>query len=325
MNYGSIRIFGRWQLFLIMLSATIVNVAVAQKTANAPESESAASAVGDSPGIVGDSPTSDNSVAPEDSAAQVASSEASVQTECVPQCRSGFMCRGGLCVSKCNPPCAEGQMCTVEGECMAAVAPPPTQSRASVAPAQQNARLALYAERQQILDERFRERLAYRNKLRLTLFGTLFACGASNYSIIGGGFQFGVRKQVAGKVAFHGRASFFVGGTTDYDVGLQAKNVLLPGGDVAALFGPFGRFYFGPLLWLQGEIVPSKETVTDSYGDTYEVKNHIRGGFGGELGVLLGKHEHVDLNLRLKSEFDMAYSNFVQAEFGVGFHFFPGD
>lgn len=324
MDYGSIRVFGTWQLYLIILSVMIANVAVAQKTVNAPEPESTASAVGDTPGNVGDALTSDSRAAPDDPVAQAASSEASVQTECVPQCRSGFMCHGGLCVSKCNPPCAEGQMCTAEGECVAAV-PPPTQSRTAVVPAPQNARLALYAERQRILEERLQERLAYRNKLRLTLFGTLVACGASDYSIIGGGFQFGVRKQVAGKVAFHGRASFFIGGTTDYDYDLQAKNVLLPGGDVATLFGPFGRFYFGPLLWLQGEIVPSKETVTDSYGDTHEVKNHIRGGFGGELGVLLGKHEHVDLNLRLKSEFDMTYSNFVQVEFGVGFHFFPGD
>jgi hypothetical protein len=169
MNYRSIPIFGRWQLFLIMLSVTIVNVAVAQKTANASESESAASPAGDSPGIVEDSPASENSVAPENPAAQIASSEASVQTECVPQCRSGFMCHGGLCVSKCNPPCAEGQMCTAEGECMAAVAPPPTQSRASVAPAQQNARLALYAERQRILDERLRERLFLARSSRAVL------------------------------------------------------------------------------------------------------------------------------------------------------------
>ena len=37
---------------------------------------------------------------------------------CTPACRSGFTCRGGQCISQCNPPCAAGEQCTPQGECV---------------------------------------------------------------------------------------------------------------------------------------------------------------------------------------------------------------
>ena len=39
--------------------------------------------------------------------------------ECFPQCRSGYICHDGECVSLCNPPCSQGEVC-VEGECVPA-------------------------------------------------------------------------------------------------------------------------------------------------------------------------------------------------------------
>ncbi|HMJ16242.1 MAG TPA: hypothetical protein VK524_32735 [Polyangiaceae bacterium] len=39
--------------------------------------------------------------------------------ECVPQCRSGFLCVQGQCISACNPPCASHDQCTPNGECIA--------------------------------------------------------------------------------------------------------------------------------------------------------------------------------------------------------------
>ncbi len=39
--------------------------------------------------------------------------------QCVPTCRSGFVCVHGTCVSACNPPCAAGSTCTAAGECVA--------------------------------------------------------------------------------------------------------------------------------------------------------------------------------------------------------------
>lgn len=39
--------------------------------------------------------------------------------ECVPACRSGFLCHEGQCVSRCNPPCPQGTSCLENGECSA--------------------------------------------------------------------------------------------------------------------------------------------------------------------------------------------------------------
>jgi hypothetical protein len=38
---------------------------------------------------------------------------------CFPGCRKGFVCRAGECVSQCNPPCAAGERCTEQLECIA--------------------------------------------------------------------------------------------------------------------------------------------------------------------------------------------------------------
>lgn len=39
--------------------------------------------------------------------------------ECVPSCRDGYICNQGQCIAACNPPCAEGEQCVGEGECIA--------------------------------------------------------------------------------------------------------------------------------------------------------------------------------------------------------------
>jgi hypothetical protein len=50
--------------------------------------------------------------------------------ECVPACRTGFLCHRGECVSACNPPCEPGSICTSQGECVSACNPPcPTAQR----------------------------------------------------------------------------------------------------------------------------------------------------------------------------------------------------
>ncbi|MFT3925119.1 MAG: hypothetical protein QM778_21465 [Myxococcales bacterium] len=38
--------------------------------------------------------------------------------QCYPDCRSGFTCIRGQCVSKCNPVCFDGEICTDQGECV---------------------------------------------------------------------------------------------------------------------------------------------------------------------------------------------------------------
>ena len=44
---------------------------------------------------------------------------AATDQSCMPACRTGFVCQQGQCVSACNPPCAAGQQCTAQGECIA--------------------------------------------------------------------------------------------------------------------------------------------------------------------------------------------------------------
>lgn len=57
--------------------------------------------------------------------------------ECVPACRSGYVCGRGTCVSACNPPCPTGQQCTGQGECTPVASAPASSAPAAPAnPAQ---------------------------------------------------------------------------------------------------------------------------------------------------------------------------------------------
>lgn len=51
------------------------------------------------------------------SAAPAASMPAAAAV-CVPECRNGFVCREGECVSACNPGCAENEVCNAKRECV---------------------------------------------------------------------------------------------------------------------------------------------------------------------------------------------------------------
>jgi hypothetical protein len=53
---------------------------------------------------------------------------------CVPDCRAGFLCVDGACVSLCNPPCRDDERCTAEAECVPRVATPDPESHPSPPP-----------------------------------------------------------------------------------------------------------------------------------------------------------------------------------------------
>ncbi len=59
---------------------------------------------------------------------------AEVAPACLPNCRSGFTCVVGRCVSKCNPLCGEGERCTDEGECEPAPEPASSAPRRAATP-----------------------------------------------------------------------------------------------------------------------------------------------------------------------------------------------
>ena len=70
---------------------------------------------------------------------QVAPVAAPPVVECVPACRTGFLCVQGQCVSSCNPPCAANETCTANGQCIAAApttvpASTPVPASAAVTP-----------------------------------------------------------------------------------------------------------------------------------------------------------------------------------------------
>ena len=44
--------------------------------------------------------------------------EPAATPECVPACRPGYACAKGKCVSACNPPCAQGEICTAALACV---------------------------------------------------------------------------------------------------------------------------------------------------------------------------------------------------------------
>ncbi len=44
---------------------------------------------------------------------------------CVPNCRVGFMCHQGQCVSACNPPCPSNLVCVGPGQCVVPGSEPP--------------------------------------------------------------------------------------------------------------------------------------------------------------------------------------------------------
>jgi hypothetical protein len=55
--------------------------------------------------------------------------------ECFPTCRSGYVCHEGACISLCNPPCADDERCTPEGECAVKERAVPPAPAAAIPPA----------------------------------------------------------------------------------------------------------------------------------------------------------------------------------------------
>lgn len=53
-------------------------------------------------------------------------------TTCFPKCRAGYICHQGVCVSKCNPPCPQGEICTPQGECIPVVPTTPKETKIEV-------------------------------------------------------------------------------------------------------------------------------------------------------------------------------------------------
>jgi hypothetical protein len=76
---------------------------------------------------------------------------------CVPPCRAGYACVGGVCRSPCNPPCAGDEVCTKSGLCLPRDPPPepPVQAGApAVTPRRSGTAPAAEAEEVEVDDVR---------------------------------------------------------------------------------------------------------------------------------------------------------------------------
>ncbi len=62
---------------------------------------------------------------------------APVPAACFPECRDGFFCHNGVCLSRCNPPCSFGQQCTAAATCVVQ-SPAPSVGNTSPEPATQS-------------------------------------------------------------------------------------------------------------------------------------------------------------------------------------------
>ena len=88
--------------------------------------------------------------------------------------------------------------------------------------------------------------------------------------------------------------------------------------EVAPFFGPFGRFYFGPLAWL-GYLGFDKSTLKAGNGSFY-LGDGPAYGLGGTGGILVGAREHIDLNLTVRVDFNPDHHFTIIELFGIGFH-----
>ena len=90
------------------------------------------------------------------------------------------------------------------------------------------------------------------------------------------------------------------------------------GGIVEAvpLFGPFGRFLVGPLLW--AGYLSFADSMLYSGSESVGLRSGTTTGFGGEFGFVLGDRERTVLSFVLRASALNTVTIFMSA--GIGFH-----
>ena len=253
------------------------------------------------------------------------------RAECIPTCRSGFMCVHGTCVSACNPLCAAGQTCSASGEC---IADAPVQLAQPVQP------IGFQPVRVSPEHEAERQRLrALRARLRLGMFVEL---GYMLFSVDGdedGGeldlsvphfaLGFELRKNFAYRVGVRFRAGvdFGVGSEEDFlfDVSYRAwQTRILVNPNLR--FGPFAQGF--PLyleigahagLCLRGASPTGTGSMSGMSGDSVF---DVQVAFGPELGIgFLAGEERFDIALHANSGWLGNEFQFWSASFSFGFAF----
>lgn len=239
---------------------------------------------------------------------------------CVPQCRSGFLCLQGICVSACNPPCAEGFQCTAAAHCV----PPPSVATVP-------APIPNVTDKNAELKKRRQEKLALRQQYRSIpriSFSTDGALGTlKDGNVLEASFHIGLgfRKNIMKQFGVIAGANLIVGiwnderiPTIELDYDAQTSTNVI-GFDVELLpyFGPFTRFYVGPAVNLRG-MYPHKNRldveIDPYYGpnQTIHFEDTLFLNYGVGAGVLLGSKESININGRMMSSFTQRMPLYIQ-------------
>ena len=246
---------------------------------------------------------------------------------CIPACRAAYMCHAGMCISKCNPPCAAGQSCTDEGECIALPAPAPVAGPPTPAAPIDELRLKRELTRQQARERKQKiraQRLAAVSQFRVGLhmdwqwsFTEIYRTG-----LLGNlGFQknlvdtFALRARVGGMVGY-ARPDFFDGGERTTCWGANV--------DFSPLFGPLGNFYIGPTLWMTWYWHGKESLESDYDNDVEDTNSGITGGIALDTGIVVGSDANLGINWRIKSNLIDEEPGFT-FEFGLAYHFPVGE
>lgn len=228
--------------------------------------------------------------------------------QCIPNCREGYLCFQGRCISPCNPPCPADQACTSAGTCVEQTAP--AEAQPSLAPAEDTSQSS---------------RMKFRQSPRLTLHGMMTVSGLvdAKLAAIGATGAVGYRQNFAPQFGLHirvgaGIAGVFPGHDTSSDITSKANIMTNVYGEVVPFAGPLGRFYLGPIVWAS-YFHFANNPYRSGYG-LFALPDAVRLGGGLDMGMLALAHEQLDINWRLKSTFNnqMPFS----IEMGIGYHFF---
>jgi hypothetical protein len=84
--------------------------------------------------------------------------------------------------------------------------------------------------------------------------------------------------------------------------------------EIAPFFGPFGRFFVGPLLW--GGYLDFGASELNSGGVTILLDSGTTLGFGGQFGFVLGDREQTVLAFSLRATGLNTFTMFMSAAIG---------
>ena len=114
--------------------------------------------------------------------------DAESASECAPSCRPGYACVDGACTSPCNPPCAGGEVCSRNGQCIPAASVAQPRPRPAPAPTSGWATSASPTHTAPVFDQALYD--SYKRKKEgggaAMAVGVLFVCAAIGMGVASG-------------------------------------------------------------------------------------------------------------------------------------------